>query len=106
MVFPEREQSSPGKKPWSRQNTRAIPPSSSKGTSTSETSGKNSGTNTLQLCSDASMSLINDTPNRPKLDIHTNGALDTSSKAEQIEQTPETATDDQVTDVMTIPGNV
>jgi hypothetical protein len=113
MVFPERENSSPARLPWSRQNSRAIPASSSKGTSTSGTSGKSGGSprtdsaDTKQHNSDGSIHPVNDTSNRPKLGIQTGGAAAVAaSQPEIIDDSPGTAIDDQVTDVMTVPVTV
>jgi hypothetical protein len=69
MVFPEREHSSPGRMPWSRQHSRAIPASSSKGTSTSGTSGKSSGTHTDAWIQNNAIDGPVDTSDRPKLDV-------------------------------------
>jgi hypothetical protein len=100
VVFPEREHSSPGRMPWTRNNFRAIPESSSKGTaSTSGTSGMpHTDADAKQPTSDGP---VDDTSNRPKLDIQTNDAA--SSKPETNDHSPET---DQVSDVMTVPAKV
>jgi len=95
-MFPERETSRPGKMRWSR---RAIPASSSKGTSTS---GESSGT--------PHMDAKQPTPDGPVHDasmIHTNDtAVISTSKSGAIDISPETPADDQVEDVMTLPAKV
>jgi len=45
-----------------------------------------------------------DTSDLPKLGVHT--AIIPSSKPEAIDHSPETAADDQVADVMTVPAKV
>lgn len=106
MVFPERENSPPGRMPWSH-HSHPVPSSSSKATSASETSRRSNACLDTNLIGAKDPS--SDVPIHPVTDTATqttDAAAAVSNKPETINHSPETPLDDQVAEVMTIPSKV
>jgi len=115
MVFPEREQSSPGKSPWSHhQNSRTLPSSDSKGSTSGTSSASNSHRHVYNERRSngkaADTKDVDTEANTVSNDIASDQRAGVVSGATRTDINPgnptESQDDIQVTDVMAIPSRV
>jgi len=119
MVFPERQQSSPGKSPWSHQNSRTLPSSDSQGSTSGTSSTNNSprhvhseGRSNAKEAKSPDTELVNTEINisRVASDIASDqraGVVACTTRTSINPGDPtEPEVDIQVADVMTIPSRV
>ena len=118
MAFPEREQSSPGKSPWSHnQNSRTVPSSDSKGSTSGTSSTNNSPRHVYNECrpngkepKSPDTKDVNTEANTVSNGIVSDQRAGIASAATRTDINPgnpiEPQDDIQITDVMAVPSRV